>query len=273
MKDYDDYDDVDIEEEAHVPPAPKGFKIAGRVLSGFFWGIIILINAILFIRMFTSGDPSSMKEIEATREVAVAYKKWNAEAEDNEYKYFGISNQPGGITDSTIYTYRSDELYGCFAITNSALFPTAEQVQLVLRSNKSTYTAAAKVITGVPEPDITVSEENLLYVLRVETCTRVEEWDDEFNEYKIRYEQDGFYELSPTSESEASKLRHEYKKFVFNGIDISRAYAIYLDIYYSEDGESETKRLETLQIFDVRRNYSEYSLSKSEIKALEKAGN
>ena len=69
---FNDPDDYSSEEGVEAPQRPLWAKILGNAVKIVFWTLIILMNALLLWRLFSSGNPSELKVVTPNPELKAA---------------------------------------------------------------------------------------------------------------------------------------------------------------------------------------------------------
>ena len=171
---FNDPDDYSSEEGVEAPPKPLWAKILGNAVKIIFWTLIILMNALLLWRLFSSGNPSELKAVTPNPELKAAYSAFLAEKEAGQTggkDLFAAHQQENSRTNITDEDADAETgfpgNYGYFALTDQVLFPTAGQAQVIFRYNLSTLDHLAEdySLSGRPDP----GEDWYDVTLRVET--------------------------------------------------------------------------------------------------------
>lgn len=123
------------------------FKVIGKIIKYGFIALIVAVNAVILWRMFSSGDPSSMKKLLWNENTAVAYEKSGSALEIIKQK-----------------EYKNLTADGKFYFSNMRYIPEAKQMQITVRYNRSTLEklAADYSLSGIPEKDANVFEFTLI---------------------------------------------------------------------------------------------------------------
>ncbi len=249
FKDEDDYTEDDRVEK---PAAPLPFRILGKTLKWCFWLVIFAINAIILWRMFSSGDPASVKTVEGNTILAEAYEEYESAA-DKSYPFAIYQRGHTTITDQKAdKTAGTSGNYGYFAITQSVIFPTASQAQIVFRYNNSTLEHVAEDYDLNEKP--AKKDESFDLSLRVVT---------EDGEIKRIY---------PSGSIEAYKTLYSYRRLTFDGLPegLAGVREVYLDVYYINDVNYDKDAYGSLCIYSVDYKNSEYDLTKNDVSAIKK---
>lgn len=232
------------------------FKIIGVLLKCTFWGIIIGINAILLLRIFTSGDPKGMETVMVNDRTAAAY----AEAGD-------------ALTVICQKQERLDE-EGLFGQSNLRYFPAIDQLQITARYNNSTIRAMAETyeLTSVPGREADIFDMTLVKVI-----TRSEEEqkaaDDAAlsadaiggnTEAELPRQEERYFPAACISDT---KTVYNYRRMIFEEVDLSDADALYLEFYYVGDVDYDAEPYSKVLIW-LRGEDIAYELTRADRKAL-----
>lgn len=236
------------------------FKIIKKVVVGILTLAVMAVITFLLWRIFSSGDPKSMKVIDVNDDLYAAYQ---AEGED----LYTFKQEQRSITSG-------DDNYGYFAITDYKIIPAADQIQTVVRYNNSTLRATAEdyELSEALAREDEVYDVTLLFAIDLTpNDTEDNSGNDEESVEFIRCH--GEVVLSDT------KNMYNYRKMVFDlkdaGLDISALMdeglllAIYADFYYVGDIDYEATPYGTLCLYDYKSVNMLVELEKADIKALE----
>lgn len=232
----------------------NGGKVAYYIFKALGLLLVFGTIGILLWRIFTSGDPASMKTLDANAVLVEAYGK--AQAEGREMDMF-TQEQPTAITTA-------EHNYSYFAVSNVVFIKDADQVQLTFRYNNSTIRHLAE---DYDLPEIPSRESDLYDVTLwvVYDLTPDVVGDDENVEY-VR--------VRPTvTETKAEqKSLYNYRKFVFDGVEFNAPekpiLTVYMDVYYVEDVNYEADPYGTLPIYQYIYENQPYTLTDKDVKAL-----
>ena len=235
-----------------APPKPLILRIIGGTFKFAFWALIIFINAILLWRVFSSGDPASMKTVIGNESLKNAYEAWINDKSDDKEDFAIFQHANSTITDED-GDEESGTLgnYGYFSLTDVTVFPTASQVQIVFRYNDSTLEALAEDygLDSVP------NKKELWY----EVTAKVTYTDGSTKR---------FYCDSPKT---AWKTLYTYARMTFTdlgnfeGID-----TIDIEIYYKNDINYAAEPYGSLCVYNSSYKNAEYKLDRKDIKAIKK---
>ncbi len=233
--------------------------IGGKILKYTFkaLGLLLVFGTIgiLLWRIFTSGDPTEMKTLDANAKLVAAYEK--VQAEGRSLDIF-TQEQPTNITTA-------EHNYSYFSVSNVVFIRDAEQVQLTFRYNNSTIRHLAEDydLPEVPARDAELYDVTL-YVA-YDLTPDVAEDDENVSWVRIK----------PTASetTSAQKSLYNYRKFVFDGIDFNDKtrpiLAIHMDVYYVEDVNYEEEAYGILPLYQYVYEIEPYTLTDRDIKALE----
>ncbi len=229
------------------------WRIAGFIFKAICSLFIIGIIGLLAWRIIDqSNDPKIMDTVIPNDILSEAYDTYGKE----------IS---AFYQDQTKYT-RGENNYGYFALTQSVIFDDADQIQFVLRYNNSTLRYTEKDYS-LPEDslsrdadvyDVTIT---VMYDLTPDNMTD----NDGKTPEAVRYERFYASDMVP-----AQKTLYNYRKFVFDGIDITdEVLGVYVDVYYIDDVDYDKKPLGTLLLYYYEMKNIPYKLTNDDISAIE----
>lgn len=241
----------------------RGFRITGKLLKATALCIIFSIMIFLLWRIFAGGTPKELKSLMPNEALASAY----AEKGDDLY----IFKQD--LQKITTADYNR----GYFSITECAIIPEANQIQIVFRYNNSTIRALAedKNLNEVPSRD-----EKLFDVsLSVQKDLTPDNKEDNAGNVEGGVE---YIRLFPTEEKHAQKRLHNYYRYVFDFseldlslsemIDKGELLAIYADVYYVKEINYEKAPYGTLCLYEYKADIVELKLKSRDKKAIENYG-
>ena len=236
------------------------FKIIKKLIVGMFSLLVTGIIVFLFWRVFSSGDPKSMKTIDVNERISTAYESAGKEL-------YMFRQEQRSITSG-------DDNYGYFSITDCKIIPDANQIQTTVRYNNSTlrYTAEDYELDEIPSRDDTVYDVSLVIAVDLTPDDESDNMgNDEESVELIRCH--GKTTLSDT------KNMYNYRKMVFQlddaNVDLSALMdegillAIYADFYYVGDVDYDETPYGTLCLYDFKTENEAVKLEKRDIKALE----
>jgi hypothetical protein len=132
--------------------------------------------------------------------------------------------------EQTTHT-RAENNYGYFGITQAVFIKEANQLQFVFRYNNSTlkHTKEDYSLPEIPSRDSEVYDVTVLVMYDL-TPENKDDNDGKTPE-AVRYER-----FFPTDSKAAQKTLYNYRKFVFDGIEITDdVIGVYVDFYYVGD--------------------------------------
>lgn len=235
----------------------SGFKIFKIVIKSLCLTVIFGVIAILLWRMFSSGDPASMKGLTANQPLYDAWQK--AEAEGGSLTMY--TQELDTIT-------RTEHSYGYFSVTEGLFIEEADQVQVVFRYNNSTirHLVEDKQLPVMPDRSEDLYDVTLVvaYDLTPDVTT-----DNAGNDpAAVRFER-----FHATSHTAAEKTVYNYRRLVFDGIPLqdppAPILAVYVDIYYKGDVNYDETPYGTLIIYDYLAEREMHTLSSADRRALE----
>lgn len=221
-------------------------KIVGKSIKALFYLLIFAVNAILLWRIFTSGDPSSLKTILVNENTLSAYEKYG-----NELQMFGQEQR----------TLSSD---GKFSVTDAVFIPEAQQLQITVRYNNSTVRGLVEDF----ELDETPSRKDELFDITVVKTLDLTPENKKDNTDSSNLRTERYYPTKCVSEY---KTLYCYRKLIFDGITVEDAVGVFADMYYVGDIDYEQTPYGVVCLYDSEMEPETVKLSRSDIKALEKA--
>lgn len=236
----------------------KIFKIIGQLLKFGFYAIIIGINAILLLRIFTSGDPKLMETLMVNDRTAAAY----AEAGEG----MAVSYQKQELLD--------DE--GLFAQSNLRYIPSVSQLQVTARYNNSTLRAAAETfaLAEVPARSEDVFDVTLVKVIAATEEEQAQADRDALTADVIGGDADAPTDLPrkevryyPSAALADEKTVYNYRRLIFDDVDLSDASACYLEFYYKGAVDYDAEPYSEILVW-IRGDDRPYELTKADRKAL-----
>lgn len=254
----------------------------GKILKYTFKAIGLLLicgtAGILLWRMISSGDPQSMKTLHVDDKV---YEAWQtAQAEDR---------------DMVMYTQEYDDItranhnYGYFSVTKTLFLEDADQVQLTFRYNNSTLRHLKEDygLAAIPDREEDLFDVSLVVIYDLtpedrgdnekqtfaspdDTTEDGEPCDpDKTNSVmRVRY--------FPTAQYADTKNLYNYRKLVFDGVDLAGEeypiLGIFVDVYYKGDVDYRKDSYGTLSIYNYNYDTKTYKLTGKDKDALEDYG-
>ena len=239
------------------------FKIVKRIFVALIALLVGAIIGFLLWRILSSGDPSSMKVLNANEALCEAYEQHGEEL-------YVFKQEQRSITST-------EENYGYFAITNYAIIPDANQIQATVRYNNSTlrHTAEDFGLSDVPSRDAQVYDVTLLLAIDL---TPENEEDNLGNDK----ESVAFIRCHGSVALSEQKNLYNFRQMVFDLgtadvdvkelIDSGLLLAIYADFYYVDAIDYEATPYGTLCLYDFKSENVTVKLDSADIKAIEKFG-
>ncbi|MBE6546139.1 MAG: hypothetical protein E7668_01700 [Ruminococcaceae bacterium] len=238
----------------------RGFRITGWVIKCLFFATVFSVIAFLLWRVFSSGDPKSMKTITPNEKLCAAYERAGGEPEM-------FRQEQNMIT-------RGEKNAGYFAVTDCVFIPDANQVQVVVRYNNSTVRALAEDYSLEEIP----SREAELFDISLTVATDLTPDTEEDNKGNDP-ESVAFTRVVPCSVSADTKNLYNYRRLVFDldeaGLSLSdllseeTLLAVYVDIYYQDDIRYEEPAYGTLCLYDYLTERESVELEARDRKAIE----
>ena len=238
----------------------RGLSRMGKAIKFLFFAVVFFVIALLLWRIFSSGDPKSMKGLTVNEKMVEAYER---EGEDL-YMFRQTLNTT---------TYGKNN-YGYFTVTDCVFIPEANQVQLVLRYNNGTIRSLAEDYGLEQIPERTEDLYDLTLVLATDLTPEVTE-DNAGNDSGSV----AFTRIHPISVTSDQKNLYNYRRFVFDldesGMSLSELtgeggllLAMYADIYYVEDVRYDEYAYGTLCVYDYLQKKEIVKLEGADLRAL-----
>lgn len=233
----------------------RSFKIAGWLIKFLFTLMVAFVCGFLLWRVFSSGDPKSMKTISVNDSIHNAYEQ----AEEELYIFRQEQNS----------TTRADHNAGYFSITNAVFIPEANQIQVVLRYNNSTIKSLVKdkSLSATPAKEGDLFDVNLFFSVDLTP-------DNKDDNAIISESGTRTFRCSSTLVAKDEATLYNYRKFVFdlNGtgedlaelLDSGTLLAVYADIYYIPEMDTDKEAYGTLCLYDYITKKETVKLSKSD---------
>ncbi len=228
----------------------KIFKYAFKTLAM----ILVFGTTVFFLwRVFSSGNPKSMEGLVVNEAVHKAYL---AAGEDMVI----YSQEQDHIT-------RAEHNYSYFAVTDVKFVEEANQVQVLFRYNNGTIRHLKEDynLAEMPARDEDLYDVTLYVAYDI---TPADKTDNDGNDPEsVR-----FVRYHATSHTADQKNLYNYRKFIFDGVDMTvtdnPVLAVYVDVYYKGDVNYERDAYGTLIIYDYATERIPYELGKKDKEAL-----
>ena len=233
----------------------KSFKIAGWLIKFLFTLMVAFVCGFLMWRIFSSGDPKSMKALSVNDSIYSAYE----EADEELYIFRQEQNS----------TTRADHNAGYFSVTSAVFIPEANQIQVVLRYNNSTIRnlVSDKSLTSTPERSDDLFDVSLFF--SVDLTPENKEDNATISESGTRT-----FRCSSTLVGKEETTLYNYRKFVFDldsvGEDLAELLntdtllAVYADVYYVEEMDLDKEAYGTLCLYDYITKKETVKLTRSD---------
>ena len=238
----------------------RTFKFTGRFIKFLFSLLIIFICVFMLWRVFGSGDPASMKALAVNDALCEAYDKSGGDLEVFKQGHLSVTT--------------ADDSRGYFSITQTAIIPEANQIQIVLRYNNGTIRHLEEDFSLESTPRRSDDLFDVSLFFSVDLTPENEEDNAIVSEAGTRT----FRCSSVLAESDEKGL-YNYRKFVFDldecGEDLSELIdsgtllAVYADVYYVEEMDLDAKAYGTLFLYDYKASNIDIELSKADINNIE----
>lgn len=245
------------------------FGAIGKILKFTFYAIIIGINGFLIFRMLSAGDPTIMETMMVNDRTAALWQEQGEEMTVLTQKQYLLSED------------------GRFAQSNLRWLPDIKQLQITVRYNNSTVRGLVEdflmpetkeegeevVIPEPPDDDEDLFDITLVKVVKLtEEEQEAQDKDtlekdalgDEEDSAPLRQEVRYTYSASMPAE----KLMYNYRRLIFDDIDLSDADALYLEFYYRDAVDYAAEPYTELLIWHSATPDRPYELTKHDINTL-----
>ena len=228
--------------------ARYGWRIAGLIFKTLCTTFIVGIFALLAWRIIDSKTtPKEIRHIIPNKILCEAY-----EQNGNKLTIFTQDQEP--------FTRVEDKNYGYFHIGDAIFIDEADQIQFTLKYNNSTI---EHLVIDHKLPMLPARSEDLYDVSIVVMYDLTP--DNEEDNYGDVEDAVSYKRFFPSDCISAEKTVYKYRKFVFDGIDITnRVLAVYVDIYYKGAVDYNEDAYGTLLIYDYETSNEVYRLSASD---------
>ena len=239
------------------------FKRVCRLLKFLLICLILTICIFLLWRVFSTGIPKEIKEIEPTDKLIAAYE---SKGED-----LYVFNQ---VYDNIT---RAERNAGYFGVPDAYFIPDANQAQIVFRYNNSTIKSLATDYSLETIPDRSEELFDVTLLIYIDLTP-----DNKEDNYNIGSENVKTVRIPCTSKERADSKLYNFYRYVFdfeNGeepidlqelMDSGTLIAIHTQVYYTGDLDYNETAYGALCIYDYRRDNEAVKLSKNEKEALGK---
>ena len=248
----------------------RTWRAPGKIIKYAALTLVFSVCALILWRIFSSGDPKSMKTLMVSDATYEAYV-----AGGETLKVYYQKSQ----LDMTRAEYNS----GYFRVSQVAIIEEADQIQLVVRYNNSTLRYIEDSL-GFGDDKKLSRDDDLFEVSIVKNIdlTPDNKNDNAYNsvEYPEAVKTERYY---PTKVISEKKNLYNYRKFIFEGVSVDElTLALFVDIYYKgEDKDGNiivpdykigTVGSGTLCIYDYNSDNLDRKLTDSDRKALDDFG-
>lgn len=237
--------------------AKYGWRIAGLIFKAICTAFIIGIFALIAWRIIDSKTtPKEIRHIIPNEILCEAYEK-----NGDKLTIFTQDQEP--------FTRVEGKNYGYFHIGDAIFIDEADQIQFTLKYNNSTI---ERLVIDHSLPMLPARSEDLYDVSVVVMYDLTpENAGDNYGDVEDAVSYKRFF---PGESISSQKTLYNYRKFVFDGIDVTkRVLAIYVDIYYKGAVNYDEDAYGTILIYDYKTENEAYKLTlgdKNAIKNYEK---
>ena len=231
----------------------KALRIIKRIFKVAALVLVFGTTALILWRIFTSGDPQAVKPLLPNDELRTAYSESGGELTAYWQELDNIT--------------RGNENYGYFSVTRGLFVEEADQVQVTFRYNNSTLRHLQEDynLATIPGRDEDVYDVSLVVVYDLTPDNKAD------NSGTAEGYAEGAVNIVRYYPEEEPTLSHRhnvynYRKFVFNGVDMTvtdtPVLSVYVDIYYKGDVNYDRDAYGTLIIYDYTFQKHEYVLTR-----------
>lgn len=242
----------------------KAWRTIGKIIKYTALTAVFAVTAVILWRIFSSGDPKSVKTVIANESLCDAYY----ENGDELYMYY---------QDQGVLT-RTEGNYGYFGVTQVSIIPDANQIQVVFRYNTSTLRNIESDM-GLESKVLSRDADLFDITLAISTDLTPDKTEDNAFSSKEHPESVAETRCFPTESYTVrdKKNVYNYRKYVFENVSIEElTLAVYVDIYYKgEDANGNTvtpnyseKPNGTLCIYDYKSENITRKLTSDDIDAI-----
>lgn len=237
--------------------AKYGWRIAGLIFKAICTAFIIGIFALIAWRIIDSKTtPKEIRHIIPNEILCEAY-----EQNGGKLTIFTQDQEP--------FTRVEGKNYGYFHIGDAIFIDEADQIQFTLKYNNSTI---ERLVIDHSLPMLPARSEDLYDVSVVVMYDLTpDNAEDNYGDVEDAVSYERFF---PGECISSQKTLYNYRKFVFDGIDVTkRVLAIYVDIYYKGAVNYDEDAYGTILIYDYKTENEAYKLTlgdKNAIKSFEK---
>lgn len=236
-------------------------KRTGRLMRFLLFCLILTICILLLWRVFSTGIPKEVKDLEPNDKLIAAYSEHGEELYVFEQGYDEIT--------------RAERNAGYFGVAEAQFIPDANQAQIIFRYNNSTVSAVAEDYSLESVPS---REDKLFDVTLVVYIDLTPEIEDD--NYSTDSDAVKAVRIQPTSAKRAQSTLYNFYRYVFDfenadePLDLGKLLeegsiiAIHSQFYYNGDLEYEEMPYGALCLYDMRRENNTVKFSSSEKKTL-----
>ncbi len=231
-----------------------GWRIAGFVFKALCGLVIACVIGLLAWRIIDrSITPKAVKAIIPNQKLCEAYEK---HGEKLTIRYQEPKNE---------YT-QEDHNYGYFANAGMLFIDEAEQLQFIMRYNKSTLEHVAEdfELSKLPSREENIFDVSLLIMYDLTPENKND--NDGKTPEAVKY-----VRIFPSDDAFLyQKTLYNYHKYVFDNVIVDNSVlAIYVDIYYENAINYDERTLGTRLIYSYTYPTENYKLTKDDIRAIE----
>ena len=255
--------EFDETEEDYDDGRPHPIHKIAKIVTPIATCICILVSVFLLLRIFNQNRiPSDIKTLAVNDSLMTAYAEKGEELSIiyQEYQIYSTEkvvryDERGNPIDNAGQAY--------FAVPVAIFIPDADQLQLVLRYNTSTLKYLAEDYSDICPTVPDRSEE--VFDITVVTVTDLtpENPNDNYSPDRIAEERFTYSDVKS-----AQKLKHNFYRMTFDGIDLEGVLRVYVCIYYKGDVDYTEDPYATVTVYNSEDLSIPYELTRKDLKAL-----
>lgn len=220
--------------------APKKGLTVGKIFKYIIIALVICVYVLILFRIFIKEDPKSAKEFIWTEEAVASYnelgsdfKVMNQEIRSFTYTIPGAEGE-SDVTEKIIYNAITED--GFFQANNFMYIESTKQLIITFRYNN------ASVKAMMQEMGLDSKPEGEPYFLALSTP-------------------DGY--ITDYSYEASSRFTYEYRRVVFEGVDLSEGGVVDLNVYYMDETVYLDAPVAFITVYDSRIPVEYYSIKKA----------
>jgi len=256
--------EFDETEEEYDDGRPHPMYKLGKHLGRAIVIISLLVTALIFFRMCSQNKiPDSVNTLSVNDSLRAAYAQGGNSLSViyQDYEIYSTENkvrvnEEGKLTDNAGKAY--------FAVPQALIIPDANQIQLVLRYNNSTLKYLAQDYRELC-PDVPDRSEDVYDVTLVKITDLTPNISTDNEDGNFITEERFFVTDSVSAESGL----HNFRRLTFENVNTENVLKMYICIYYKGAVDYDAPPYATVTIYESGERDHVYTLTKSDIAAIE----